>query len=97
MLAPDLNSLSTIETARRIAAAHRAGEPLPDLVNAGSPVVQPLGRYDFVPASALLAMQAKRHAELGKAGDATDGDRSFGGHWGSLATTERASQSACVY
>jgi hypothetical protein len=45
----------------------------------------------------LLAMQAKRHAELGKAGDGTDGDRSFGGHWGSLATTERANQSACVY
>jgi hypothetical protein len=45
----------------------------------------------------LLAMPAKRHAELGKAGDGTDGDRSFGAHWGSLATTERANQSACVY
>ena len=61
--------------------ADRAGEPLPDVVNVGPAVFQPLSRYDLVPSTARFTVKGKGHAGTGKAGDGAYGDGGLVEHW----------------
>jgi len=74
------------------AAADRAGESLPDIVNVGPTIFQPVRRYDFLPPTAWLAMESKGHAGTGKAGDGAYGDGRLVGHTTRLTPLKVARQ-----
>ena len=73
-------------------AADIAGEPLPDVVNVGPPIFQPVRRHNLVPSAAWLAMESKGHTGTGKAGDCADGDRRLVEHEVRLEMLKATSQ-----